>query len=73
VNVLAKTVCAIALALALNLIAAEAQRSDDGIERELETYRSMMKADPWSNPGMLEVDRGEALWKTPGGPNKRVA
>ena len=67
-KVLAKTGCAIALALALGLIAAEAQQSDDGIERELETYRSMMKADPWSNPGMLDVDRGEVLWKVPGGP-----
>src|SRR5262249_60568289 len=37
--------------------------------RELDTYRSMMKSDPWSNPGMLDVDRGDALWKTPAGPN----
>ena len=51
------------------MLTVEAQQSQDGTERQLETYRSMMKADPWSNPGMLDVDRGEALWKTPGGPN----
>jgi len=45
------------------------QSGSDSIERELDTYRSMMKSDPWSNPGMLDVDRGEALWKTPAGPN----
>lgn len=42
----------------------------DATERELEKYRSMLKEDPWSNPGMLDVDRGEELWKTPRGPNK---
>lgn len=63
-------ICAAALVVALSLSAAvEAQQSGDAIERELETYRSMLKADPWSNPGMLDVDRGEALWKTPAGPN----
>jgi sulfur-oxidizing protein SoxA len=45
------------------------QVGSDPIERELDTYRSMMKSDPWSNPGMLDVDRGEALWKTPAGPS----
>jgi len=45
------------------------QSGSDSIERELDTYRSMMKSDPWSNPAMLDVDRGEALWKTPAGPN----
>ena len=28
----------------------------------------MLKEDPWSNPGLLDVDRGEALWTTPRGP-----
>ena len=63
-----KNACAAALVLALLAGTAEAQQSSDAIERELESYRSMMKADPWSNPGMLDVDRGEALWKTPAGP-----
>jgi L-cysteine S-thiosulfotransferase len=68
-NIAVQTSCAIALALAFGLHTVEAQQSEDGIEREPETYRSMMMADPWSNPGMLDVDRGEALWKTPAGPN----
>jgi sulfur-oxidizing protein SoxA len=28
----------------------------------------MMKEDPWSNPGLLDADRGEALWQAPRGP-----
>ena len=28
----------------------------------------MLKEDPWSNPGLLDADRGEALWTTPRGP-----
>jgi sulfur-oxidizing protein SoxA len=45
-----------------------AQSSSDESERQIEHYRQMLKADPWSNPGMLDVDRGEALWKTKRGP-----
>ena len=37
-------------------------------EREVEKYRQMLKADPWSNPGLLDADRGEALWKEKRGP-----
>ena len=54
-------------AVALVIGAAGAQATDS-TERELEKYRSMLKDDPWSNPGMLDVDRGEELWKTPRGP-----
>src|SRR5262245_42702246 len=43
--------------------------AEDATERELEKYRQMLKADPWSNPGMLDADRGEALWREPRGPN----
>ena len=65
-----RNVCAAVLVFASGLAGAvHAQQSSDAIERELETYRSMMRSDPWSNPGMLDVDRGETLWKTPGGPN----
>ena len=39
-------------------------------EKAIEKYRQMMKQDPWSNPGLLDADRGEALWTTPRGPNK---
>jgi len=34
----------------------------------VEKYRQMLKADPWSNPGLLDADRGEALWKEKRGP-----
>lgn len=40
----------------------------DASDKEIERYRQMLKSDPWSNPAMLDVDRGEALWKTPRGP-----
>ena len=32
-------------------------------EKEIERYRAMI-SDPMSNPGFLNVDRGEVLWKT---------
>src|SRR5262245_21670068 len=31
-------------------------------EKALENYRQMIKDDPWTNPGLLDVDRGELLW-----------
>ena len=40
----------------------------DETEKELERYRQMLKDDPWSNPAMLDADRGEALWKEKRGP-----
>jgi len=43
-------------------------RAQDATEKELERYRQMLKEDPWSNPGMLDADRGEALWKEKRGP-----
>lgn len=56
------------LALLAAMAAAVTAWATDSTERELEKYRSMLKEDPWSNPGMLDVDRGEDLWKTPRGP-----
>ena len=44
--------------------------AQDETEKAVEKYRQMLKSDPWSNPGLLDADRGEALWKTPAGPNK---
>src|SRR4029078_7168933 len=38
-------------------------------ERAIEKYRQMLKEDPWSNPGLLDADRGEGLLKTAAGPN----
>lgn len=41
---------------------------DSATEKGLEQYRRMLKDDPWANPGNLDVDRGEVLWKTKSGP-----
>jgi sulfur-oxidizing protein SoxA len=45
-----------------------ARAQDDATEKGIERYRQMLKEDPWSNPGLLDADRGEALWTTPRGP-----
>lgn len=42
------------------------QASPVDTEKELEKYRAMIN-DPLSNPGYLNVDRGEVLWATPRG------
>lgn len=51
--------CIIVGALFANV--AVAQTPD--AEKEIEKYRAMI-SDPFSNPGFLNVDRGEVLWKT---------
>lgn len=45
-----------------------ARAQDAETEKAIEKYRQMLREDPWSNPGLLDADRGEALWKTPRGP-----
>jgi sulfur-oxidizing protein SoxA len=55
-------------ALAVVALGANALAQDAETERGLEQYRAMMREDPWSNPGYLDVDRGEALWTTARGP-----
>jgi len=55
-------------ALASMLVVPNAQAQDAETEKAIERYRQMLKEDPWSNPGLLDSDRGEALWKTPRGP-----
>ena len=52
----------------LLLFAAAAVCAEDDTEREIARYRSMLQADPWTNPGLLDADRGEALWKERRGP-----
>jgi len=49
---------------AVTIIAAglPASAQQDDTEKEIERYRAMI-SDPFSNPGFLFVDRGEALWK----------
>jgi L-cysteine S-thiosulfotransferase len=53
--------------LLLAAAALPALAQEDATERELEKYRAMMR-DPFANPGLLSVDRGETLWLTPRGP-----
>jgi L-cysteine S-thiosulfotransferase len=62
-----RRVWVVALGAVLAAMAAEVRAQDD-TERELERYRQMLKEDPWSNPGLLDADRGEALWKEKRGP-----
>jgi sulfur-oxidizing protein SoxA len=59
----------VVLAIGCVMFAAPAVHAQDETERAVEKYRQMLKEDPWSNPGLLDADRGEALWKTPAGPN----
>lgn len=61
----AALVCALC---ALAVLAAARPRAEDTTERELARYREMLLADPWSNPALLDADRGEALWKERRGP-----
>lgn len=49
-------------------LAAGAAAQTDATEKAIEKYRQMLNEDPWSNPGLLDADRGEELWKTPRGP-----
>jgi L-cysteine S-thiosulfotransferase len=58
----------VAGACALLAVTAVASAQDDPTEKAIEKYRQMLKEDPWANPGLLDADRGEALWKTPRGP-----
>lgn len=57
-----------ALACCCSIACASSAFAQDNTERELEKYRQMMRDDPWSNPALLDADRGESLWKTPRGP-----
>lgn len=55
-----RAIMALAMSMVLVSGMAQAQQAVD-TEKELEKYRQMM-SDPMSNPGFLNVDRGEALW-----------
>jgi L-cysteine S-thiosulfotransferase len=64
-------VAGLALVAALAWIALPAAafaQSDEETEKALEKYRQMLREDPWSNPGLLDADRGESLWAAPRGP-----
>jgi sulfur-oxidizing protein SoxA len=55
-------------AAALGIGSIALAQDDAATERAIEKYRQMLKEDPWSNPGLLDADRGEALWTTARGP-----
>ena len=58
-----------ACVLTANLAALPSALAQDAdTEKAIEKYRQMLKEDPWSNPALLDADRGESLWKTPRGP-----
>lgn len=60
-NSFVRALSALLAILALAVSPSFAQGTQDASEREIERYRAMI-ADPFSNPGYLFVDRGEALW-----------
>jgi len=60
----------VAMWAAVIAVAPAARAQDDATEKAIEKYRQMLKEDPWSNPGLLDADRGEALWKTQAGSNE---
>jgi L-cysteine S-thiosulfotransferase len=45
-------------------------QTDEETQRGLERFREMLREDPWSNPALLDADRGELLWQTEAGPNE---
>jgi L-cysteine S-thiosulfotransferase len=49
-------------------LAPMALAQDDETEKAIERYRQMLREDPWSNPALLDADRGEDLWTAPRGP-----
>jgi L-cysteine S-thiosulfotransferase len=55
-------------AFAILAVASPASTQDAETEKAIEKYRQMLREDPWSNPGFLDADRGEALWASPRGP-----
>ena len=57
---MAAVVCLVIVTVAAPSV--QAQDAPDA-EKEIERYREMI-GDPMSNPGFLNVDRGEILWKT---------
>ncbi len=56
-------------AAALSVAAGIAIAQEDNSEKEIQRYREML-SDPMSNPGFLNVDRGEQLWAEARGEKK---
>lgn len=58
----------IVLLVSASALCAAALAQDENTEKALERYRQMLKEDPWTNPALLDADRGETLLSTPRGP-----
>jgi sulfur-oxidizing protein SoxA len=58
----------LAAIVAASAVAPFAFAQDAETEKAIEKYRQMLRDDPWTNPGLLDADRGEALWATRRGP-----
>jgi sulfur-oxidizing protein SoxA len=58
----------VAIAAGIIAISTAAFAQDEATEKGIEKYRQMLREDPWSNPGLLDADRGEDLWKASRGP-----
>jgi L-cysteine S-thiosulfotransferase len=56
--------------IAVAAVSPAAVAQDDETEKAIERYRQMLREDPWSNPALLDADRGEDLWSAPRGPKK---
>jgi sulfur-oxidizing protein SoxA len=67
------TIMALAGTLAAGLAswgtAPASAQTEEETQRGLERFRQMLREDPWSNPALLDADRGELLWAEPAGPN----
>lgn len=64
-----RTLLLAAIAVLASLaIVPSAPAQDAETEKAIEKYRAMLREDPWSNPGYLDSDRGEALWTAARGP-----
>lgn len=60
---------AAAVAGSLSAALPAAAQTEEETQRGLERFREMLREDPWSNPALLDSDRGEVLWATAAGPN----
>jgi L-cysteine S-thiosulfotransferase len=60
---------AAAVAGGLSAALPAAAQTEEETQRGLERFREMLREDPWSNPALLDSDRGELLWATAAGPN----
>ena len=62
-NIMARSGVVLAVLAGFTASAFAAEPAADASEKEIERYREMIN-DPMANPGYLNVDRGEILWKT---------